>query len=632
MHEGVWLVVTDDAQRDDSGWYIIHWPSLIRGIFANKGIQGLLSSWGFADPIYGHLPSQAPDLFDEQWRSFKRWFDLEALPAGAFIWNESPDFQRLTSFIDPKEHYPDTFTVFRAGMWMSTRFSSVTEKIEAYHPLKLLASIDPITVLPRTPKPFQLVYWALRGSKGIEDAFNSWGVAWTSRGLHLHYGRALARAQITPHLRDQFAGEKYEHYLGPWLEDHTYTKRSTLPGIPALDKIVVRHDYQFFDHSIEPYRITKGKLWNDLIQTDGRYIAENHWLFPLNKREHTLFSYIAQLVRLSHDPKILEDARRVRKAHKKPSSTTTRRKRTRQVSIFTLDERQLGYEPPAGTPYDQMEGLTIRALKYYKETYIAFPDLIALHYPEVLETKWFDRRRIAKPMVWADPSTNAKHTLNISRTHLGPKTAASIFYEGVTYLHPALMHPDGEAMSFLRELAAVHQTTDYIARAFIECFDNFLKWVHQPERLLEGDGMFGAELESLIDPEVNCPIKLENYADRLDFFFQKGLKMQHRGFAYQGKPGTHGKRSLRLTEYDKWVLWYAATYELPFLGCQLNKKQQREFMAKRWAQWRRPDSLKGKLVAPPLTGRRLPQLPLSASIDELVQKAEDTFGPSFTSY
>jgi len=632
MHEGLWLITTLAEQGDDdSGWYVIHWPSFVRGAFTNKRIQVQLAGWGYANPIYGHLPSQNPDLFDEQWRSFKRWFDMEALPPGAAIWSEAPKFQQLTQFIDPKEHYPDTFTIFRAGMFMSTRFKSVRDKVGAFDALKLLASIDPVTVLPRTPKPFQLAYWALKLAKGSEDPFNSWGVAWTSRGLHLHYGRAIARAQATPQISDQFVGEKYEHYLGPWLEDFIYTKRSTLPDIPSLNKIIVRNDYPYFDLSIGPYAITQGKIWGDLIQTDGRYRAENHWLFPLNQREHTLFTYIEQLVRLSHNPQLLVEANRRRKAKPKATSATTQKKRTRKLAIFTLDERQLGYEPPPGTP-EAMQGLTIRALKYYRETYLAFPDLIALHYPEVLLNKWFDRRLINKPMHWTDPSTNSKAELFISRTRLGAKTAASIHYEGVTYLHPALMHPEGEGMSFLRALKEVHQCEDPTAHAFIDCFDNFLKWVHQPERLLEGDGMFGAELESLITPDVDCPIKLENYADRLDFFFQKGLKLQHSGFAYQGLPGKHGRRSLRLTSYDQWVMWYAATYELPFIGWQLNKTQQREFVAKRWAQWRRPDSLKGKLFNVPIGNRRLPALPPGADIDALVEKAEQIFGPSFTSY
>jgi hypothetical protein len=298
-----------------------------------------------------------------------------------------------------------------------------------------------------------------------------------------------------------------------------------------------------------------------------------------------------------------------------------------------MDERQLGYDLPSEDPDvpSQVQGLVFRAIKYCRQTYISFPDVVSLHLPQVNKAKWFSRRHLDRVKGWTLP--NMKATFPIRIDHVQVKDAkATVHYRDITYFHPLLMLPDGEAMGFLREVFHVLPHVPVHVKAMVGAFHNLLLWIHDPQLLLQGEGQFGTELESLTDPSFGCPIKLKSPQDRLDFLFQKGRNSIRRGLAYSDKPGAHGKRSARMGSYDHWVVWHCSTTELPFLGYQLNKTQQCEYIAKRWLHWRRPSSLKNHLIADTYyrLPARLPLLGKQKTVTDLIAEAEDMFGPAFT--
>lgn len=674
--QGCWLVhSTPTLISDDTGWFIIHWPSLVRGIFSSMRGKGLLTNWGYSELIYAQLHTRSPEGFDTQWRLFKAYFEQEMLPPSARLWSENNNFQRLTKFVvDLEESYEDNFTIFRAGEFLNPTNRTLVQRVAAYDAFRKLPYIDPTRVLDKTPQPFRLLYWALRRAKAtdVEDGFNSWGLAWTRKGLLFHYGRALARARQDLLIADMFGGDLYNNYLGPWSQEYVLNSTGSL-RLPPLAKFAYRLSLVEYEKATEPYHLTKDeKTWSDLNRVDSKYIPENHLFFPFKGGKiYDIRSYINELVEISTNEDAYANAQRNRtrrkrakdvegsfseaygqkKRGKPPSAASLAKKkkkaeaaagkptatRERVVSIMTVDERQLGYEVPSNDPDnpDAVEGLAIRALKYCGETYIAYPDVISQYYPTINQAKWFDRRSLHQKKKWVNPSTNAVSDVIFDRTLLGNKNiAATVRYRDILYFHPALMVPDGEAMGFLREVYRLQGLTEPRIIQMTLAFSNFLHWVHSPAELLEGHGMFGAELESLIDPTLLCPIKLNSPQERLDFFFQKGMHAKRRGLAYSGNPGTHGQRSTRMQIYDKWVVWYASTTELPYLGYQLNNQDQAEYLTKRWLTWRRPSSLKTHLWKGTYGGerKRQPMRPKDITVDQLVEQAAEIFGPSFTSY
>jgi len=561
------------------------------------------------------------------------------------IWSDEPAFVKLTSFVSNiAEGYPDNFTIFRAGDFLDPRYRGIDQRLAAYRGFKQLHHIDVLKVLEKTPQPFRLLYWALRRAKAAKtlDGFNTWGIAWTRKGLVFHYGRALDRIRKDLLLADRFGGDLYNDYLGPWSQEFVLNLKGPLK-IPALARFTSRLSATEYEDAIEPYRLTKNPyMWSDLVNTDPRYLAENHLFFPFRGgKRYDIREYIAELVHLSTDEEAyaaaLRDRHRFRERHDAKQEPTSKRtgKRERVVSVFSVDERQLGYSLPSQDAEDPeaIEGLVIRALKYCGETYISFPDIFALHHPKINESKWFDRRYIHATKKWLGPG-NKLIPLNIDHVTLDNKVGATLRYKDTLYFHPGLMLPDGEAMEFLRQVIAIHPVNGLRLEQMHTAFYNFLLWVHDPKLLLHGQGQFGAELESLIDPSYNCPVVLSTPQERLDFFFQKGLKSRLRGLAYAPSPGKHGSRSSRMSIYDRWCVWYCSMAELRVLRYHLNNKQQCEFIAKRWLHWRRPASLKKHLWAGTYLGlpARHPSYPRDKTIDELIEQANDMFGPSFTSY
>ncbi|MFQ5452270.1 MAG: hypothetical protein ACE5DQ_01780, partial [Candidatus Paceibacterota bacterium] len=105
---GVWLIKEpNDDLFDEAGWFVIHWPSLLRRIISNPRSRNKLYELGYHD-CKDLLPRKdtPPDEFFVQCSIFKRRFE-RYLPPGAALWSYDAPFQRLTSFIPEKENDKD---------------------------------------------------------------------------------------------------------------------------------------------------------------------------------------------------------------------------------------------------------------------------------------------------------------------------------------------------------------------------------------------------------------------------------------------------------------------------------------------------------------------------------------------
>lgn len=648
--EGLWLVHQDPQHlTDHSGWFIIHWPSLLRNILQQPRGKSLLADHGYSAPHYFTMEQSDPAFFDTQWRAFRLHFQ-SLLPPASTVWQDAPDFLRLTSFAEPHEAGPDAFTVFRAGAMVSSKYRTTQSRLGAYKdfsPLNLLPILSNPELLHKIHPLTQLLLQCMQRSRVFftEDGFNNWGFAWTKTGLIFHYARALHRAQLDPYLSPLFPGDMYNDYLSPWGADYVLNSPCALK-LPRLTRFTTRLDPGAYERLVRPFNLIHNPhTFGDRWATDVKYMPEHHLYFH-NKHRTQLYDlrrYVRDLCALAKPNLTVQTPTTQTPTTQtpttlsagKPPSNPPKKTRKRPISIFTLDERQLGYALPSSdldNP-EAIEGLTLRAIKYHREVFLSYPDALAEFAPGINNNEWFLRtpKKGQLPARWMGTVLDYQHTIprDIQR--------ATLMYRGTLYFHPGLTLPDGDAVSFLRACYRAQGSVPERIYQITTAYNNFLTWVHTPNALLEGAGAYGPELESFVDPSVDCPIKLSSHYERLDFFYQKGMRSSRRGLAYAvTKPGQHGSRSPRIGTYDKWCIWYATNTELPYLKYRLNKTQQTEYLAKRWLPWRRPGSL-GYHLPNPLRvylklQQRQPDLPKDVSVDAVIAEAEDLYGASFNSY
>jgi hypothetical protein len=376
-------------------------------------------------------------------------------------------------------------------------------------------------------------------------------------------------------------------------------------------------------------------------------VPENAHFFAF-KVKNSLEKYIAKLVEASLPPStvILPPPNTASKFTQLPDNAPLpsnlhrpRKKFQRGISVFTLDAEQLGYinpeelVDPDATP--ELKPLTLRTTVYSKEFYLSYPDELVRLIPGLNEPRHFSRASPKPYTTWLDVGTGRPTSLDMVRASLPLRVKATIYTNDTLFFHPALMLPDGEALSLVRAMRLLQHTLPWQYEVYLNCFSNFLLWVNCRDK---SDTAIGDELSFLSDPGSGCPVYLTTPRSRLQFFHQKGIQRRGRSFSHSPKPGTHGQRSKRLTDYDRWALWYVAQHELKRLPYELNKAQQCEYIAKRWLHWRRPDSLRSHLLHPSYEHIRpdgstyritLPSLPEDLSMDHFVRDVTKQLGPSW---
>jgi hypothetical protein len=221
----------------------------------------------------------------------------------------------------------------------------------------------------------------------------------------------------------------------------------------------------------------------------------------------------------------------------------------------------------------------------------------------------------------------------------------------MTYLHANMYAwPHGEFWQMLEVITNTKDTTGALdprcddAVGLLRAFRMFCIWLHAPSEALRNDtdrGSLGHELMFLVNDDP-CPVKTPTLQERLAFLHAKAECLDAPDQRDTEKSsGRTGARAPRFSVYDEWVMWYAATHDIPRLKVTFTQGQYEEYMCKRWLTWRRPLGVRGKLpklksatdrdgrLIAPVNSTKPPEGELSY-IDKVIERAEEFCGPAYT--
>jgi hypothetical protein len=657
---GATLVKFPDASKpDEAGWFVIHWPSLMRWLYTSPQGLHVLQKHGYGYTI-GQLKPDT-DAYTLQWTRWKTYLETQVLPPGAVNWADDREFRSIIEVFPDDENDVYYCSVFRVGgflTWIHDKtFRDLSSRYRVFHRLNEITA----PVYERLPILMQVLITSLRHAKVAElgnaqRGFTNWGIAWTRHGLFFHYGRALnTLQQPQSNTFDLFPDSRLLAYCASWLSPDYYTQRIRLPEIPPLSAIseAPHNDHKLLSEGVEPY-YTLYPRFNELRRRDPSIWDSQHArYFPLSgKSSANLITFLEQCIHLSEHPEKIEAlSRRKRDPITAEQRALYYEKRTHKTVRFSINALELaeysdvqGFTELNAAP----ETLSMDLYAHVGTYYMSAPLELQADFAALFDKRCFARTSPGRLQKYKKPNGQLLE-LDIPRHKFEQSsTAATISINGSLFFHPELLKPGGEVDAFMDFLVRHESHRDKRSLLKLKWFKQFLVWLEEPSQFLEDNPkmVMGDELRHLVDPASPCPVKLPTRNDRLGFFWEKGMRKQHRELCWAPPQGKAGDRPPRLGNYDTWALWYGAEELLKLqvklssdpnalpTRVRLTPKQQAEFLAYRWLPWRTPSSLVDHLIPPNYLKyeekQRLPTLSSDYDIKELVFEKQEEWGISYS--
>lgn len=601
---GVYVITPSELTESSRRPYtVLHWPAVLHhALNSPQGLKARQAAGAYSRK-YTTLCRDDPREFEITWRCMKTWFE-EHLPVGMRLdpYSSAPFIQQLVSLpfnINPdiKQVYAqqsttwddyayryfakcdgDT-TVLQPGILDFSapgRPLRVLKDLQLYKSTELLAIPD--TNLGRMPPILHLLVHTLRESERTRhiDAWPTWGLAWTSKGLLFNAATALAayRRTVPFSVEDPLLkGDIYEDHVGQWSHDIPLDLNAKRGGC-VQDLILAEASTSFFEvidalsAGVSPSHVEKaGEL--------SSYVSD------------ISFCYLWDTAKLSD---FLELARSPR--YMKSTLKPTPMKREVLPLHF----------------YD-MEITTCK-----DSFYLAFPAELREH------ISFLNDRLIYRP--------GPKNTLayKLRKSEVAAVETRCYVVNGTVFVHPALWLPTiALARRYLNTLSR-GEDTYIVCTEILNNIELFCELVLDPPSTLKKASLTG-ELAYLFD---QSPVPTDTFEQRMHLLLDRARHLSQEAVAFKEAKGPQDTRSKRINTYDTFLLWYAATHELPRIGYFLSEDQQAEYISKRLTWWRRPTPTRRYLQPVAYQGDTRITLDKVPSVEVALMAARRLFGESFT--
>ena len=664
--QGLYVVRDNSNPSDKNGWIVIHYPTLVRKVLQNPTLPAHLV------PTAEKLKEVSTTLLDDTEllfsleRSWRQHMLTQWFPPGASVWSDATTFRSLLTPVlehliaeqiqDVSDLNPDEWLVARPGELMT--WGKSVFPFDVFKPFRNLPMFALPDIKDGIPNYITLLLFALARSRLSGKGYEDWGVGWIDEGLYFNHYRAFQAMRRDKSLSEMFPGDDFEDYLGPWSTPayfERYPKYSALPRLSIISSSAEEMGARLHT-MLAPYSRIHGDSTGS-FQYIPQWSTEHARIFNINpNRNDTLNRYLKDLHQIS--------AATLGSAEKKPgffrpkersvnflvrrnmesasaqeiqNDAPNRFSRYRDYNVFTVNAFELGWFDKPTDDANFVMGI----MKTHGTYYMSPPTIFLETFPELMDGTLFERSGRTEDMHMVDTSTYTYNLSVVKRLKFNRKIPYLFKAHKMNYLHPLMFDPsDGEFWQVVSMITDTYRDVrgkNYAS--MLAAFKSFCMWLFQPYQIdknVENPTMFvGSELQYLSDPTSDCPVQLKTLDDRLGFFWDKAIKLKEKHVAFEDdstlKHGARREYSPRLGPYDQWCLWYCASHELPSLGVKLNDIQQAEYITKRWLPWRRIAGIRLKLHRVQYQfDFRGPTPPYKDSIDNLVEKANEKFGRSYS--
>jgi hypothetical protein len=303
------------------------------------------------------------------------------------------------------------------------------------------------------------------------------------------------------------------------------------------------------------------------------------------------------------------------------------KERMRPVALCQFNAFDLSYWDPdrsetleEGLPFQPM---TMEFAQWAGYQYMSFPVELAEKLPELKEPVLLKDTVISANLGWQEYPTSVgtgvehivlrinddvltvKSPLNTVEINYGkqerrPDRSPNTFKPkvGIGYfIHPTLFVPNGPAHLLLDAIKDNRPGISIATKNLIEAFQVLCRWIYSPELCT---GMISGELEAALSPE--SPVILDTPSARLKFLQERATRSRYHVPPHESELGAKGQRSKQMVDYDRFLYWYVAKYELAVLWetkkWAFCKEDQAQYICKRWMRWRRELASMPHLVDP----------------------------------
>lgn len=666
--KGFWLIRAPETESiDESGWYCIHWPRLLLRLAWMESSSGYLRRTGHHVRLLQNMRLPELERAHNQISALKAGL-LATLPPGSLLTAENSFFHQLVgSFVGLDEHEYFDNSPIRAslGPWSLFRWGALARKTENSfetaanrHDVLCPWSICKVDneVLSACPEVIRVLLSVLRLARGSDGrGWQRWGLAWVKAGLIFNYQIAISSILEDPRLSSELLPNgNVGECMGRWAGEAHLHGKPALRDLPKLGDIA-RSDVSaqaYMSRALAPYKMLFQDIDPNISANAVYHDNEYRFLFPIKKDGSVdLLSYVKQLIHLSDT----KNNQPIYKANA-PIRIRSKREVEKDVKLIHRTYRvcfnayNLGCTLPP-----PVEGVTVLPFQldmvpYKGEYYFSYPDVLETRCPELSLEKVYKPVANETRLQWFRNSEHildckvlspAERNQQIQRVNCAdviytlPKQALPYVHnvQNRRFFHPAVFAPGGIGYAVMDAVSVSRPEMTEEILQYMAVLKNLWAWVYDPTPGFT-QGKYAEEFVYPLGRDTNhCPedLRLTTSVKRFQFIVDKALHALDEPVAYlpAHTGDRHAPRSKKANSYDQFLLWYVAHHELALLPWILDKKEQAEYITKRWMPWRRWVSAMTMLHNPyPAKTKRYDR----PKLEDVFEYANETFGLPFTQY
>jgi hypothetical protein len=166
----------------------------------------------------------------------------------------------------------------------------------------------------------------------------------------------------------------------------------------------------------------------------------------------------------------------------------------------------------------------------------------------------------------------------------------AVYLRGRLLLHPFLFRKNSPLYSQIESTLKLEDRFTPDAEESLNVLKNLFRWVFDAQEIYD-EGLLGYMWEHLTDPALGSPLVLTQAVERLEYLYYLGTRPVSRLTDSGGKLLTKGVRAKHFNDFDRFIIWYATTHDVPRLPYTLTCKDYTRLLAERWLWWHTPRTI-----------------------------------------
>ena len=619
--EGMWAWLSTKGEHCAYANVVLHWPLIVNRI--TKCVQYPKRQ---AEPYFAALSARLTEIGkdDAAQKALQDTFTRRVmcqLPSG-IVQPMHPDLHAVFSEKKKKEknqyirdHYDD-ITVIRLGALTKYVVRALQSTFTHFSPIaaQSLRLIDP-RLLGHLPLAARLLYFVLTEAEQAVpgEGWSDWGLLWTRTQLFFNYRVALEHVYNGRQLPPYFEGLSKDIFIAHIRDTPYEAEAIRYKGIPAFSRV-----YTVAKVDVERHQEYFSKMAWVSREAPSQYPAiprqdHNNYLIFRTDGDNSVINYFSGLRDMpstmvdwhvtARPPHVVKMPKNLRKEFsiaretgrdikpeemrfalgrraKQPSTKAVLPQADPATFVyeprleFTVNAFDLNFALPEpekilGMATVDYAPCTISSLVYRGKYYLSLPLQFMAHFPALF---------------------SQEHALFNEQEEI--RADALVVRDRILHLNWSLLAESGGI--FWRKVFGHVKTAGPEHISYLQAAARLYSWLANPDRKL---------MQPIVGPEFWSgtdlyPDKLQTDVDRIEFFRSKA-KAQKR---YQiGELGPKkGRRSARLSNYDRFVLWYVLGEEINGMRFHADQMTSAMYITQRWLPWRTVEANFAAIQIPPL--------------------------------